>query len=190
MSIARQFGWIARSGDFVIVPGYVVAYLLFDWMSYVQPMLDLGITPWSPQAGLTLAFLVLRGVKWAPVTALSALLAEIVVRDGPASSATLLAVSIAIASGYSLAAYVLRRGWLHHSPDTPRGMMWLLTVSAATSLAVSILYVGLFSSAGLLPLADVVRGVRRYCCWPSRRDASTSKCCSHVAGRLSRSWER
>ena len=162
MSMVRQLRSISWFDDVAVAVAYVVAYVLLDWMSYVQPLLSLGITPWSPQAGLTLAFLILRGVRWAPVTALSALLAEMIVRNGPAPFSTLVPVSIVIASGYTLAAYALRPGWLHRSLDSPRGMMWLLTVSAATSLAVAVLYVVLFSSAGLLPAADAFRGVRRY----------------------------
>ncbi len=27
---------------------YVPAYVALDWISYIQPVLKLGITPWSP----------------------------------------------------------------------------------------------------------------------------------------------
>jgi len=41
--------------------GYLVGYVALDALSFVQPLLKLGITPWNPQAGLTVAFLVFRG---------------------------------------------------------------------------------------------------------------------------------
>ncbi len=27
---------------------FIVAYVLVDWLSYLQPVLQLGITPWNP----------------------------------------------------------------------------------------------------------------------------------------------
>jgi two-component system sensor kinase FixL len=161
MSIVRQLRSAQWVGNSAMATAYLVAYVLLDWMSYVQPILELGITPWSPQAGLTLAFLILRGVRWMPVTALGALIAEVMVRDSPAPMMTLIAASVVVAGGYGLAAYLLRPGWLYRSLDTPRGMVWLLTVSAATTLAVAVFYVGLFNSAGLLPQPEAFRSARR-----------------------------
>jgi hypothetical protein len=40
---------------------YVFAHVAPDWVSYVQPVLKLGIAPWNPQAGLSLCFLLLLG---------------------------------------------------------------------------------------------------------------------------------
>jgi len=162
MSTIRQLRSTPWFDACVTAIAYVVLYVLLDWISYVQPILRLGITPWSPQAGLTLAFLIRRGVGWAPVTAVGALLAEVVVRGGAAPVTTLLAVSTAIAVGYALAAYVLRPGVLYESVESPRGMVWLLTVSAAISLAVAVCYVGAFGLTGLIPQVDMFRGVRRY----------------------------
>ena len=48
---------------------YLLAYVALDWLSYVQPILKLGITPWNPQAGLTVALLLVRGPVWGVVAA-------------------------------------------------------------------------------------------------------------------------
>ena len=47
--------------DWLLGIGYLAAYVALDAFSFVQPLLKLGITPWNPDAGLTLAFLLLRG---------------------------------------------------------------------------------------------------------------------------------
>ena len=40
------------------VLGYVLVFLLLDWVSYVHPMRGTNITPWNPQAALAVALLV------------------------------------------------------------------------------------------------------------------------------------
>src|SRR5690606_39759764 len=88
---------------------YVVAYVAFDWISYVQPVLKLGITPWSPQTGLTVAFLFWAGPRWAPCTALAAFLAEVLVRDAPGGWLPHALASLWIAAS-SAALVVMRPG--------------------------------------------------------------------------------
>src|SRR5262245_25462677 len=105
---------------------YVAGYVLLDGLSYVQPILQLGITPWSPQAGLTLTFLVLRGHRWAWLTVIAALLAEVSVRGAPAPWTALWLGSLTIAAGYGIAAYLLRAVRLRESIEAPRGVLWLL----------------------------------------------------------------
>jgi hypothetical protein len=85
---------ILRNGSFGI--GYVLAYVALDAFSYVQPLLKLGITPWNPDAGLTLAFLLLRGWRQAPWAAVAALSAEFWVRGAPAPWLTLICASVII----------------------------------------------------------------------------------------------
>jgi hypothetical protein len=72
---------------------YLTSYLLLDWLSYVQPVLKLGITPWNPPAGLTLAYLLVFGPRWFGVTAVAALLSDVLVRGHSPISPTVLACS-------------------------------------------------------------------------------------------------
>src|SRR5580692_6664363 len=85
--------------------GYVGAYVALDALSFVQPLLKLGITPWNPDAGLTLAFLLFRGWRQAPWSFVAALLAELLVRDSPAPILALIFSSVIIACGYAALAF-------------------------------------------------------------------------------------
>src|SRR5277367_7153844 len=105
MTRTHRLSSILRDGSFGI--GYVVSYVALDAVSYVQPLLKLGITPWNPDAGLTLAFLLLRGWRQAPWTAAAALLAEHLVRGAPAPPFTLICASVVIAVGYGTLAFTL-----------------------------------------------------------------------------------
>src|SRR5262245_11316811 len=99
-----------RTGDVLLALAYVVAYVLLDWLSYVQPILQLGITPWSPQAGLTLTYLMLYGYRRAYLTLIATVIAESWVREAPAAFPVVLLAASAVAAGYALAAYLLRPG--------------------------------------------------------------------------------
>ena len=91
--------------------GYVGAYVALDAFSFVQPLLKLGITPWNPDAGLTLAFLLFRGWRQVPWVAAAALSAELLVRDVSAPLSALICASVIIAIGYGALAFtLLRRG--------------------------------------------------------------------------------
>ena len=39
----------------LLAAGYVVAFLLLDWASYIRPLEGLNITPWNPQPALATA---------------------------------------------------------------------------------------------------------------------------------------
>lgn len=145
--------------------GYVCSYVLLDWISYVQPVLKLGITPWNPQAGLTLAFLAVAGPAYAPATAVAALVAELAVRATPLSPPSMVAASLAsvsIAMAYGLAAVAMRRRDLLTPPATPGAAASLLGIATVTTLAVACAYVALFYGAGLLPSSAVPGAAARY----------------------------
>lgn len=140
---------------------FVAAYVLLDWLSYVQPVLKLGITPWNPQAGLALALLMVRGPRWGGLLALAALTAETVVRDNPAHPAVLAVSSAVIAAGYSAAAAFLRRRLPGPIAD-PVGAAWLVGTATVATFGVAVGYALVYLVAGLLPGESVVPGIARY----------------------------
>ena len=67
-----------------LAAGYLVAYVLLDWASSMNALQGLAITPWNPQGGLSLALLLVYGLRFAPLLALSALIGDVIVRQLPA----------------------------------------------------------------------------------------------------------
>jgi PAS domain S-box-containing protein len=135
-----------------VIGGYLVCYVLLDWVSYLQ-----GITPWNPQAGLTLALLMIAGPSRAVWTFIAAFLAEFVVRGMPSSWFAALLGPVVIASGYMLAAYVLRRRNVSTEIDSPEQMVPLICVIAPVTLIVSVLYVILHIGTEPLPTDSIIR---------------------------------
>lgn len=151
--------WDSRAAIAAAV--YVPLYVLFDWLSYVQPVLKLGITPWNPQAGLTLAFLLLYGPRWAPATAAAVLLSEGLVRQNFPAFSLVLGASIWIALGYGFLAMLLR-GWNVQEPIRTLGSAARLAVTAVCgTLLIAAGYVVLFVTSGELPSDHAIEALPR-----------------------------
>ena len=147
--------------DWLLGIGYLVAYVALDAFSFVQPLLKLGITPWNPDAGLTLAFLLLRGWRQMPWTVAAALAAELLVRDAPAPFSVLMSASIVIGSGYGALAFTLSRRGLDHLLAS-RGAALEFSVGAAlTALVVACGYAAAFVMAGALPPSSAGDAIAR-----------------------------
>jgi len=141
---------------------YVVMYVLLAWLSHARPVLEPGITPWNPQSGLTLAFLIVCGPQWLGATALGAFLAGLLFKDGSVSVGTIIAGAVWIAAIYGVLATLLHRvladGPLRTTPDVAR----FAGVAAATVLIGAAGFVGLFIATANVSPTDALRGIARY----------------------------
>src|SRR3984957_428427 len=141
--------------------GYLGAYVALDAFSFVQPLLKLGITPWNPDAGLTLAFLLFRGWKQAPWAVAAALSAELLVRDAPAPIAALICASIFIGSGYGALALTLSRRGVDHLLASRRAALEFSLGAAVTAVVVASAYAATFVVAGALPISSAGDAIAR-----------------------------
>ena len=147
--------------NWLIGIGYLIAYVALDALSFVQPLLKLGITPWNPDAGLTLAFLLLRGWRQAPWTAVAALVAELVVRAAPAPPFTLVLASLVIALGYGALAFALSTRGLDYLLASRRAALEFSFGAALAALVTAAGYAGAFIMAGMLPASSAADAIAR-----------------------------
>jgi len=124
------------------IAGYVLVYVLLDWISYVHPMRGLNITPWNPQAALAVALLMWRPGGWWLV-GLTLAATDALVRGMPASWAAGAASSTVLTFGYAVTAAALRR-WLGPDPHiaTRKAFLIFVLVAAAGAALNAALYVG------------------------------------------------
>lgn len=141
---------------------FLAGYVGLDWVSFIHAWAPIGITPWNPPPGLSLALLLIKDLRWAPLLAVAALLADVLVRGLPAPWPPTLLSAAVIASGYTAAAALLRR--LLHTPPFGRvnDVLLLLGVGAGAALLVGLGYVGVFTMAGHLPVQDFAAAVARF----------------------------
>ncbi len=141
---------------------YVPAYVALDWISYIQPVLKLGITPWSPQTGLTVAFLLYLGPRFAVFTALAALLAEWLVRGVPAGLPWLVMTSLWIAASYAVLCATLGLGVVREAMQALTPAVRFIIAAVLAAFGASIGYVGVFVLAQSLPLSSAPGSIVRY----------------------------
>jgi len=142
---------------------YVVAYVALDWVSFIDPIGAFAITPWNPPPGLSLAFLLRRGLRQAGWLFLAALAAEFLVRGAPAPLPVLVAASLVLAIGYTALAALLDRVLRVHA-DLPslRDATVFLVASALACGVIAIAFVALFAGTGLLPRGELERSVAQF----------------------------
>lgn len=153
------FHWLRTAGLAVL---YVIVYVGLDWVSYVHPVLPLGITPWNPPPGLSVALLLIYRWRFAPALFVAPLAAEILVRGIPAPLPYLGLAAAAIAFVYIGATWLLRRLRFHLGLEAARDILIFLVVIVPATLIVALSYVGLFTLSGLLRVEDYPSNVARY----------------------------
>ncbi|PKU23436.1 MASE1 domain-containing protein [Telmatospirillum siberiense] len=154
----RRFG-----EDVLWAAGYLIFYILLDWISYIEPYGTLDITPWNPPPGLSLAFLLLRGLRFSPLLYVAALLSDAVVRGFAAPIVPTLFADLLEATGYAVTAWLLLRVF-RISPrlQSLKDVATLLGLQVPTALIVAAGYVGIYHWGGVIPTEDVGVTILRF----------------------------
>ncbi|MEY3713231.1 MAG: hypothetical protein RL321_851 [Pseudomonadota bacterium] len=140
---------------------YFAMHVALDAVSYVQPVLKLGITPLSPQTGLVLAFLyAYRGNFWWVAAAF--LVSEIVIRGIPMHFWILPLQVISITAIYQVAAWLLRKKVPMESVATLSGTLKFIAVASATAITAGTASVGLYTLASLVPTDQFASALARF----------------------------
>ncbi|MBU3672472.1 MAG: hypothetical protein FGM43_07950 [Sinobacteraceae bacterium] len=150
-----------RIPAFMLVAGYLLAHVLMDAGSFVQPVLKLGITPWSPQAGLVVAFLYgySRGFWWS-VTAF--VVAELLIRGAPAEWWLIPVQAVCVAGIYQAAAAALRHFRIFDLPPSLKTTLHFATIAALAALTAGVVVVGSYVASAVLPASQFSDAVARY----------------------------
>jgi two-component system sensor kinase FixL len=143
---------------------YLASYVLLDWVSYVHPIASLGITPWNPPPGLSVALILLFGRAFLPWLFLAPFVADAIVRQLPLPLGAELATALIIGAGYSAGAAYLTRPELRFDVSFAykRDLFWLVAVAAASAALVALGYVGLVVTLGFLDARQFWTATVRY----------------------------
>lgn len=139
----------------ITVAWFLLIYVVLDRVSYIYPVAPLGITPWNPPPGLSLFLLLRFGLQYWPCLLIASLAADVLVRDFPVHWLASLLSCGGITLGYWGAAYVLReRLRLQAQLGNARDLWLFLLTLLPTALFVSVCYVGVYTLAGAVAVAD------------------------------------
>ncbi|KQW96559.1 histidine kinase [Massilia sp. Root418] len=142
---------------------FLLLYLLLDWLTYVDPLYGLNITPWNPDPALGLVYWLRYGKKAALPWFLALLLGDIWLRGTAAGPFYTLLGALSLTLGYGLIGEGLRRNFSTSAmfDNRHRLLTWLAAVAAGTLLN-AVVYVALLSSAGLIPPGQGALAVWRF----------------------------
>ena len=140
---------------------FLLAYVAFDWLSFIHPMKGLNVTPWNPQAALAVGLLLVSPGSWW-LAALAAMAAELLGRPGAAAWPDALLAGGALAAGYTVTAALLARV-LPRPPalGTRRDFVMFLAAAALGALATAALHVAMLGVLGTQPGGRVLLAVSR-----------------------------
>lgn len=143
-----------------LAAAFAALYVLLDWVSYVYPATPAGLTPWNPQSGLAVAYLLYAGLRGWPAVAVAALAAEWLVRGMPLGPWVSAALAAILAAGLcAIAAAMPRELRRAGAVASLSGLTRLVATSAAGTFAVSLAYVGVHLWAGALEESSYALGV-------------------------------
>lgn len=131
--------------------GFVLIYCLVERATLLYELDGLGITLWSPSAGVSLTLLLTRGAQFAPFVFVASLIAEALVYSGPLGPAAMVGTSLVLAIGITLIAIVcdrLSKPRPYH--DSLAGTLTLLVLVPVGSLIIAIAFCAVLYATGLL----------------------------------------
>lgn len=124
-------------------------YLALDWASSIYPLGPFNITPWNPPPALSLVWMLIGGLRYAPVVFLATLAGDLVFRDAPGGLPITIITSLIITAGYTGIAALLRVRFQFEGQLRDTRQLWLFVTATALGAAIiGVLYVGALSGAG------------------------------------------
>jgi two-component system sensor kinase FixL len=130
---------------------FAPCYLALDWASHVYPLGPFNITPWNPQAALTIVWMLLGGTRFLPAVAVTIFLADLIVRDAPGGHAVTAATAAALACGYAAIAQALRTLLgLSSAVDSTRRLTIFCAATISGTALVSAAFIAVLRAADFL----------------------------------------
>lgn len=136
---------------------FLAAYVALDYVSYVKPYRGLGITPWNPPPGLSIAVVFLGGWFYAPFVLIAPAFADVIVRGAALGTGLELILSLAVGSTYFAGGLALQRiATFDPRFRFVRDALTLIGVSVATALVAAALAVVILRTTGTIFHNEVV----------------------------------
>jgi two-component system, LuxR family, sensor kinase FixL len=145
--------------DFLI---FAPCYVALDWASYIDPVGPFNITPWNPQHGLAIVWLLLGGLKCTPAVLVTIALAESLLRDLPGGWFIAASTTLTLTGGFFVIAWVLRELMPDLGLRTTRQLTIFISVVIAGTAVTGTMYVGLLRGADLLGPTSVPEALVRF----------------------------
>jgi two-component system sensor kinase FixL len=139
------------------VTGFVIAYLVLEWISFIHEYKGLPLTPWNPGLGLAFACLILIGPHYGIALFAGIIIAEIVVLQSNLEWTVIVGIAAIIASGYAFVAAVIRKQFrLDVGVTHLRDVIILLGAGFIGATGITLLLAAVLLTVGELGFGDMV----------------------------------
>ncbi len=126
-------------------------YLALDWASSVYPLGPFSITPWNPPPALSIVWMLLGGLRYAPVVFAATLAGDLFLREAHVGLQLSIMTSLILTAGYTGIAAVLRLRFGFDGRLRDMRQLWIfIAVTAVGAAIIGIFYVGALGAAGFL----------------------------------------
>ncbi len=130
---------------------FAACYVALDWVSYIYPLGPFNITPWNPQPALSIVWMMLGGLGYAPVIFGTIFIADVVIREAPGGLILTALTSLVLAGGYTAIAGTLRYFLKSDSRLSDTRHLWIfVAITAIGTAIVGALYVAILWANGFL----------------------------------------
>ena len=160
-AVGDAFARVWNSLNVVCV--YVGLYLALDWISFIHVLPTVGYTLWNPPPACSLALLLAKGLRYAPLLFVVSVVSDGLTAGFPAGLAPTVAADAIIAAGYTSIAVALKR--FAHADLGFRNVVdiaWFLGVASLGVLAIAALTTGAFVLMQVLPPTQFVAAVNHF----------------------------
>src|SRR5215467_9539912 len=148
-----SIGWAA--GDVWRATGlsidFLALYLTLDRLSFVGALHGIGITPWNPSAGLAIALLTVKGIRYAPLVMAAELASSAILPMATIPLGPVFLGALVVTAGYTGAATMLRDAGLQAGIRRSSDVVRLLTITIISSGLVAGGFVATYAVAGIVP---------------------------------------
>ncbi len=123
---------------------FAACFIALDWASYISPLGPFNITPWNPPPALSIVWMMLGGLGYAPVIFGTIFTADVIIRHAPGGLMLTALTSLALAGGYTAIAGGLRYFLKSDSRLSDTRHLWIfVAVTAIGTAVVGVMYVGI-----------------------------------------------
>lgn len=142
---------------------FAACYVALEWASYIYPLGPFNITPWNPPPALSIVWMMLGGLAYAPIVFATIFIADVIVLDAPGGLLITALTSLVLAGGYTVIAGTLRYFLKSDYRLSDTRQVWVfVAVTAGGTAIVGACYVGLLWSNGFFVGGSLAAAVFRF----------------------------
>lgn len=141
---------------------YLIVYLGLEWASQFHSFEFLDIALWNPSPAASLILLLTRGIAYAPLLFMAALLSSVFVHHNPHSFAGTIASSALMSAGYTALAAGLCRAGFRLERGAMQDVMCLIVLVPLGAFMSAALACGALALAGDIPRDQVATALTHF----------------------------